>query len=353
MGEPNFAKWNPLGKANVNETLKYGESMNLDQLLKNHWVVKSVIIIIIYYIVTSLISRVKASIYFHPSIGGIEIKSLKNMYGGSDSKTSGKINLDYFWNQTEDLYLDHNQNNNSTKNIDKNHKIHMWNHRSVVGSVASNNNKNRKLIIYSHGNAGNLLNRVDFFIKLSKQIKDAKSAIDWVAYDYSGFGNSHGEISEEQAYKDGTLVINEFIKNGYEKKNIILWGESIGCPISLHLGDKFNIHNLIVQSGPSSMTDMAEALFGYCASRCLSPIIGNDLSSEYYLNNIINSSSGLPRPNILFMHSEDDEIVPYSQAVKLSKICGWSSELHRVSGGHNGTIIGDDIWTKIERFILK
>jgi pimeloyl-ACP methyl ester carboxylesterase len=87
-------------------------------------------------------------------------------------------------------------------------------------------NKNNKVIIWSHGNAMNAYYLQNYFEKLSSQLD-----IDIISYDYQGYGFSEGTPTEEACYEDLYSVI-EIMKKKYEK--IYLIGHSIGTGIVAH-----------------------------------------------------------------------------------------------------------------------
>lgn len=79
------------------------------------------------------------------------------------------------------------------------------------------------LIIYSHGNAGNIYERKQE-INLMREYD-----VDVVAYDYPGYGKSKGAPSTSSCIESLEKIYLMFAPQ-YEK--IILWGESIGGGVS-------------------------------------------------------------------------------------------------------------------------
>ena len=73
--------------------------------------------------------------------------------------------------------------------------------------------RSNKVILYSHGNAGNISDRLFLLNKLYSNLQ-----VSILIYDYRGYGKSKGEINEKNTYKDSELMWNYLIKMGYKSK---------------------------------------------------------------------------------------------------------------------------------------
>lgn len=92
----------------------------------------------------------------------------------------------------------------------------------------------RTLIVYSHGNAENLLQCAQFLQNMASAMQ-----CDVVGYDYSGYGLNeadHFERSTEGVNLTLQTVVEHMVGQGYQRHNIILWGYSLGTGPSLHMG---------------------------------------------------------------------------------------------------------------------
>lgn len=91
----------------------------------------------------------------------------------------------------------------------------------------------RTLIVYSHGNAEDLLQCMQFLQKMAHGMQ-----CDVVGYDYSGYGLNeadHFERSTEGVNLTLQTVVDRMVTQGYRRQNIILWGYSLGTGPSLHM----------------------------------------------------------------------------------------------------------------------
>ena len=95
--------------------------------------------------------------------------------------------------------------------------------------------KNMQTILICHGNSGNISNisyrsyLINKLIKLNYNI---------CIFDYQGYGKSTGYPSEKVFYSDSLCVWNYLIKLGIPKRNIVLFGESIGSAVASYLAQK-------------------------------------------------------------------------------------------------------------------
>lgn len=91
------------------------------------------------------------------------------------------------------------------------------------------NEKSRKVILYFHGNAGNIYQRVPELLKLSSFNCDVIGA------GYRGYGKSTGHPSEKGSYRDGNAVFNYAVhKLSYAYDSIFIIGRSIGTTVAVN-----------------------------------------------------------------------------------------------------------------------
>ena len=86
-----------------------------------------------------------------------------------------------------------------------------------------------KTIIYFHGNAGKLENRIH---KLN-HFKDIN--VNFLIIAWRGFSGNAGKPTEKGLYQDGLSAVEWLIKKGVDEKNIIIYGESLGTGIVIEI----------------------------------------------------------------------------------------------------------------------
>ena len=182
-----------------------------------------------------------------------------------------------------------------------------------------------KTVLISHGNAGNISNRG----KIIKLLYDI--GVNVVIYDYQGYGKSTGHPSEDNFYSDGEKMVEYLITDlGVPMDDIILFGESIGCGVASYLAQKYSCPKVILLSGFSSIRDMFHYILPYFS-------IFGCLITEFPVNRYISRYKG----DVLLLHSRDDELIPYCQAVKNSQFS--NCQLIDIEGTHNHPILDSDV----------
>lgn len=189
-------------------------------------------------------------------------------------------------------------------------KINLW--------FIENNKNGKYLIIHNNGNAGNMGDRLEKF----KFFYDAGFSV--VSYDYRGFGKSEGVLSEERLYEDLKAIINFFEKFGYNKEEIILYGESLGGGIATEVASNFKFFALVLESTFTCLNDMAKLYYGLFPYKIL---------LKYKFDNL--SKISRVKSLVIVMHSKEDEIVPYEHGVKLYNMANDPKVFIELIGGHN------------------
>jgi len=163
--------------------------------------------------------------------------------------------------------------------------------------------KNFKTIIFFHGNAGSLENRIH---KIN-HFKDIN--INFLIIAWRGFSGNQGKPSEKGLYKDGKSAIKWLNKKGIKNEDIILYGESLGTGIATHLAQNNNFAGVILESPFTSMIDAAKNVYPYFPIS----ILLKDKYENYKKIKNINSP-------ILIMHGENDKIVPFWMGKKMYEL---------------------------------
>jgi fermentation-respiration switch protein FrsA (DUF1100 family) len=175
----------------------------------------------------------------------------------------------------------------------------------------------KSTILFFHGNAGNIGHR------LEKLALFYNSGVNTFIIDYRGYGKSQGRPSEEGIYKDARAAYDYLLSRGDSPGKKIAYGESLGSTVAIDLCRHRQIDGLIVDSAFTNAKDMGRVIFPFIPSF----LIANKFDS---LNKIL----GLAIPK-LFIHSINDEIVPFSLGEKLFKAATAPKEFLKITGGHN------------------
>ena len=199
-----------------------------------------------------------------------------------------------------------NENNYSEDKISvdiKKVKIKTSDNIELLGWFHEKNLKDYKTLVYFHGNAGTLENRIH---KIN-HFQDMN--INFLIIAWRGFSGNKGKPTEQGLYEDGKSAIDWLIKKGVNEENLILYGESLGTGVATHLAQNKNYAGIILETPFTSMIDAAKTFYPYIP---VSILLRDKFENYKKVKNI-----KLP---ILIMHGEVDQIVPFSMGKKIYEI---------------------------------
>jgi fermentation-respiration switch protein FrsA (DUF1100 family) len=208
--------------------------------------------------------------------------------------------------------------------------LHGWfcspqeNLAGVMRPVAS-----EMVLLWFHGNAGNLSHRLDMIQKL------VRLPVTVFIVDYRGYGRSEGTPSELGLYADGRAAW-EYLVNGrgIPPDRIVIFGKSLGGVVAIDLATRVEAGGLIVQSSFTSAADMASRVM---------PLLPQFLIRTKFDSIGKIGRVGCPK---LFIHSRADEVVPYELGRRLYLAASEPKRFYDVDGApHNETyIIGGEAY---------
>ncbi len=190
------------------------------------------------------------------------------------------------------------------------HKLKYKN--GFISAVYLNNPNAKSTILHSHGNAGSIDGRMELFYKFGKYAS-------MIIYDYTGFGKSPGTPTEKDAYENAHTVWKYLVnKKNVDPNSIIIHGTSLGSSVSAWLCQKLckigkKPKGLIMQSGFCCLKHMIESMFPTSIATLGNMVRKNKFTSYKYLKNIDNDL------DVVILHSQDDEVINYSQKNNLLK----------------------------------
>ena len=182
---------------------------------------------------------------------------------------------------------------------------------NLLGWFHKKDLKKFKTIVYFHGNAGKLENRIH---KLN-HFKDIN--VNFLILAWRGFSGNEGKPSEQGLYVDGSSAI-AWLKNlGLNEEDIILYGESLGTGIATHLAQQNDYAGLVLETPFTSMVEAAKNFYPYI------PV--GFLLRDKYKNDQKIKNINIP---VLVMHGEADQIVPFWMGKKIYEIANQPKYSH-------------------------
>ncbi len=188
-----------------------------------------------------------------------------------------------------------------------------------LNAVHTKQDSARGVVLYFHGNSGNISHLGHVANLISRKGYDA------IMVDYRTYGKSTGAISEEALKKDAQLFYNHALTM-YDEDEIVLYGRSFGTGIATGLAAENDPKKLILESPFYSAVELGKHRF---------PILPIDWLSQYrFPSNEYVRKINCP---VFIFHGTEDGVIPFEQARKLfAAIPGDTKKFYKVDGaGHN------------------
>ena len=193
-------------------------------------------------------------------------------------------------------------------------------------------------LVFFHGNAGNMGDRIDstaLFHELGFNV---------LLIDYRGFGQSTGHPSEANSYEDGECALRYLIDtHGLKYEDMVLLGRSLGGGIATELAIRHPIRALMLESTYTSIPEVAQDVYP------LFPI-------KYFVTTKYNNLAKLPKVQcpILIVHSQEDQYIPYHHGLKLFDCATPNPNKHMITihGAHaDGFLTSKEVYVEgLKRF---
>lgn len=242
------------------------------------------------------------------------------------------------WTSFEELYL----------TSDDNIKIHSWFiSASQVGKGEDNekeedvnekvNMKKNDVILFFHGNAGNLTQRTNFMKLFNKM------GYDVLIIDYRGYGKSEGAPSEYGVAKDAMSAWDHLVnEKGYSPSNICVFGNSLGGAVGTGLVHELKKKNvkpkcLILQSTFSSIANFVPWI--------LRILCRGDFDSVEKIKDV--------KCPVMVVHSKYDDMIPFfhSEIIMENLPTDIHSKHLTIKGSHNNPLLNEEYCKEFKNFL--
>lgn len=173
------------------------------------------------------------------------------------------------------------------------------------------------------GNGGNRAGRAP----LAAALHDLGLSV--LLLDYRGYGGNPGAPSEPGLLADGRAAA-DWLAGRDDVEDLVLFGESLGGAIAVAVAPEVRPDALVLRSPFTSLVDIARAHYG--------PVPAWLLQDRYPSLDRI----GQVTAPLLVVASEDDEVVPYAQSLRLFEAASEPKRLVTLAdAGHNDRALLD------------
>jgi fermentation-respiration switch protein FrsA (DUF1100 family) len=193
-------------------------------------------------------------------------------------------------------------------------RLHGW-YVPVRGNPTGQN----RVVLFFHGNAGNISHRLDS-IEIFNQL-----GLDTLIIDYRGYGRSTGRTTEPGTYLDAQAAWDYLVDTrGITPDRIIIFGRSLGGAVGAWLGSQHTPAAVIIESSFTSGVDMGRRLYPFLPVALLTRL-------RYPVVEYVNR---LECP-LLVVHSRDDEIIPFAMGRSIYAEARKRKSFLELRGDHN------------------
>ena len=200
---------------------------------------------------------------------------------------------------------------------------------------------NRAVLLWFHGNAGNISHRLHNLKKLHDALQ-----IPIFIFDYREYGLSEGEISKAGTFADAHGAFRYLIdEKGFEKSSILLFGRSLGTALAVDIAGKDTCLGVILEAAFTSTDDMMQRYFPFLPPQPAATVKYDSLA---LIDRI--------QAPILFIHGQHDLTIPVSMGRHLYEKTRSSKEFYEVPGAdHNDTYLvgGNEYFAVWQKFLIK
>ena len=177
----------------------------------------------------------------------------------------------------------------------------------------------RHTVLHLHGNAGNVSHRLQVLQVLHEL------GVNVLLFDWRGYGRSDGKPTEAGLQQDADAAWAYLTQQrGIAPRDIVLHGQSMGGPFAAGLAARVRPAGLILESTFTSVPEMAAQLYWWLPARWLARLRLDTLGALAEV-----------RCPVLVVHSQADEIIPYTHGERLYAAAREPKRLLTIGGDHN------------------
>ena len=202
------------------------------------------------------------------------------------------------------------------------------------------NHATSAVILWCHGNAGNIINRLE---NLSELYRIGLSVF---IFDYRGYGRSQGKPSEEGLYQDA-LGAHDYLTRTrmIRPERVAIFGRSLGAAVAGELAAQKPAAGLILESSFPSIGAVAKFHYGGLPVHWL---LGADFA-------LIDRLPQLSLPKLI-IHGDKDDIIPLELGRQVFEAAKPPKSFYVIEGAdHNNTyqVGGTAYFQRLSDFIRK
>lgn len=196
----------------------------------------------------------------------------------------------------------------------------------------------KRVVLYFHGNAGNLAGWGEIASELSQRTDSDV----WIM-DYPGFGKSSPALPrDEKILLEMGRALVERIRTTRPGLPLFLYGRSIGSGIASALARNVEVEGLILETPFTSLRELARTYYPFVPGFVL----------RFDLDNTRLTPQNAPQ-DLLIIHGTADEVIPYRFGERLAESLAGHTQFMTIEGGHHNDLPEfPEYWGRLHTFFL-
>jgi len=197
----------------------------------------------------------------------------------------------------------------------------------------------RALVVYFHGNGGNLSIWTPIVADL------ARHGYDVLAFDYRGYGLSTGRPTETGLYRDADAILDRVSTAMAESRPIVYWGRSLGAAVAAYAASRRPPDGIILEAG---FPDARAVVRSSPVLALLSPFSTYRFATATWLDRVESPA--------LVLHGDADQVIPFALGRALFERMKGDKTFVAIPGGDHNDVTPADArvyWEAIDAFMLK
>jgi fermentation-respiration switch protein FrsA (DUF1100 family) len=172
-------------------------------------------------------------------------------------------------------------------------------------------------LLYSHGNAGNIADRLPILRMLVDEL-----GVGVFAYDYRGYGRSEGAPSEAGLVRDAVAARAALVAQGVAPERIVYYGRSLGAAVTVELALAHPPAAVVLESPFASVRAMANTVLP---------------GAGYLFRTRWDARAAVARLHapLLVLHGDADEVVPWAQGRAVFEAAREPKAFFTIPGGRH------------------
>ncbi len=189
-------------------------------------------------------------------------------------------------------------------------------------------------ILYFHGNGGGLITRAERIRMF------AEAGLGVFLVSYRGYSGSKGSPSEAANVADAARAYDHLAAHGFEPRDIIAYGESLGTGVAVQLAAAREVGALVLEAPYTSLADIGKEIYPFLPVKTL---MRDRYDSKEHISKI--------RAPLLILHGARDGVIPARFGRALFDAAPEPKELHLIANARHSDIYAYGAFPLLRRFI--